>query len=58
MIPFCWNSITFPCIENGLVVDFTSHIIFTHIFKLITHLEQVYTPLNVGYPSFPREVKM
>jgi hypothetical protein len=40
-IPFCWNSITFPCIENGLVVDCTSHIIFTNVVKLSKHQEQV-----------------
>ena len=21
LTPFCWNSITYPCIGNGLVVD-------------------------------------
>jgi len=41
LIPFCWNSITFPCIENGLVVDCTSHIIFTNVCEFSKHQEQV-----------------
>lgn len=41
LILFCSNSIAFPCIENGLVVDCTLHIIFTNVFKLSAHQEQV-----------------
>jgi len=57
LTPFCWKSITFPCIGNGLVVDCTSHIIFTNVLKLSTNQVQVKTQLNVGYPSFLHEVK-
>jgi hypothetical protein len=42
LIQLCWNSVTFPCIENNRLLYRTSHIIFLQVSSSSVHIRNKY----------------